>query len=427
MNPSRKIGFWSVFALVTGSQIGAGIFMLPATLAPYGLLSLGSWALAGCGALALALVFSWLCAQFPQTGGPHVYVNHAFGATASFFTGWTYWVISWVSTTAVIVACIGYLAPLIGKQTSSNALVLELVLLSLVTLLNLKGVKTAGRTEFILVLLKIIPLIIIPCIGLWFFKISNFTLGHNFLAVPHSQLLGQATLLAMWGFIGLESATTPADEVDNPTKTIPRALFWGTLCVGLIYLLNCVGIMGLIPGDLLAQSQAPYVDATQILFGGNWHVLIALVASLICISNLNAWTLTSGQIALGLAHDSFLPACFAIKNNNAAPVWGLLTSSCGVVALLVLTTQENFAQQITAIIYYSVTAFLCVYTLCTLGFLWLLRQRKKSAPIYQWIIGIFALVFCGWVLYKTPLSTLGIASLFTLSGVPVYLWKRYGK
>ncbi len=114
---SRKIGFWSVFALVTGSQIGSGVFMLPANLAPYGFYSLAGWLFSGAGAIALALVFAGLCARFPQTGGPHVYVHHAFGRGWAFFTGWTYWVISWVSTTAVVVVSIGYLTPIIGHQS----------------------------------------------------------------------------------------------------------------------------------------------------------------------------------------------------------------------------------------------------------------------------------------------------------------------
>lgn len=72
---SNKIGFWSVFAMVTGSQIGTGVFMLPASLAPYGGFSLLGWIISGCGAIALALVFGKLCSYYPKTGGPHVYIK----------------------------------------------------------------------------------------------------------------------------------------------------------------------------------------------------------------------------------------------------------------------------------------------------------------------------------------------------------------
>ncbi|NBX72029.1 amino acid permease, partial [bacterium] len=170
---SNKIGFWSVFAIVTGSQIGSGIFILPATLAPYGVFSVLGWLISGLGAVALALVFGQLCAKFPKTGGPHVYVKEAFGSTASFFTGWTYWVISWVSTTAVIVASIGYLTPILGPQSAFSNLMMELVLLFSITMLNCKGVKTAGSAEFFLTCIKVIPLFIIPLIALFYFDSTN--------------------------------------------------------------------------------------------------------------------------------------------------------------------------------------------------------------------------------------------------------------
>lgn len=419
---SQKIGFWSVFAIVTGSQIGSGIFMLPASLAPYGMYSLAGWILSSCGALTLALVFSWLCARFPQTGGPHVYVKETFGVSAAFFTGWTYWVISWVSTTAVIVACIGYLTPFIGHQSSTVYLALEIALTLAITILNLKGVKTAGHAEFFLTLLKIIPLLILPLVAIWFFDSNNFVIAENISDLETSAILGKVTLLTLWGFIGLEAATTPAGSIENPSKTIPKAIFWGTLCVAFLYIINSIAIMGLIPGDTLVHSKAPYVDATKLIFGGNWHYLISFIASFICIGTLNAWMLTSGQIALGLAQDDLMPNLFKKKNQNDAPTWGLIFSFMGIIPLLFLTSSESFVHQITAIIDYSVIAFLFVYSVCCAGFLKLLIREKNRASYYKWVIGITALLFCFWVIYETPVLTLGVSSLFILSGIPIYFF-----
>src|SRR5271163_1332369 len=126
---SQKIGFWAVFALVAGSQIGSGVFMQPASLAPFGIYSIFGWLISSGGAIALALVFSWLVTKHPKTGGPCVYAEVAFGKTVGFFIGWTYWVISWVSTTVLFVASIGYLSPLLGHPSASVRLILELLLL----------------------------------------------------------------------------------------------------------------------------------------------------------------------------------------------------------------------------------------------------------------------------------------------------------
>ncbi len=421
---SRKIGFWSVFALVTASQIGSGVFMQPANLATYGMFSLGGWAISGLGAIALALVFAKLCSWLPQTGGPHVYVKEAFGPSAAFFTGWTYWVVSWVSSTAVIIASVGYLSPLIGCNSPTVNLLLEIALLIAITALNFRGVSTAGHAELLLTTFKVILLLIVPLLALYHFNSNNFVLDATIAHLASSQILGCVTLIFFWGFIGLETATTAAGAVENPTQTIPRAVAAGTIGVAILYLINALGIMGVIPGHELAHSNAPYADVVRFIFGGNWHLVVSAIASLICIGSLNAWTMTSGQIALGLAQDGFMPAFFGRKNKYDAPFWGILVGSLGIVPFLILTANKSLATQVVTILGFSVTAFLFVYMLCCLAFLRLLLRRFQPVmrKLPQMVYGSLALIFCCWVIYETPLYTIMIASLFTLIGVPFFLW-----
>ena len=422
---TRKIGFWAVFAIVTGSQIGSGVFSLPISLAPYGFFGLFGWLISGCGAIALCFVFASLCARLPHTGGPHVYVQHAFGPTLAFFSGWTYWVISWVSTSVVIITSIGYLSPFFAGNSKETYLFLEIILLFSITLLNLRGVRIAGNAEFFLAVLKFIPLIILPVVALFSFEQQNFVVDQKItLTNSYINILGKVTLLTLWAFIGLEAATTPAGAVSNPSTTIPRAIILGTLSVLLLYILNFVGVMGVIPGSELIHSKAPYVDVTQRIFGGNWHLLVSVIASIICIGTLNAWVLTSGQIALGLATDGLMPKFFGKKNSFDAPVWALIISSTLIVPLLVFTCSQSFAQQIMSIIDLSVIAFLFVYLMCCISFLKLLVKEKNN-KISSYVLGGIATMFCSWIIYETSINTLLKASLFILSGVPVYLfWYR---
>lgn len=419
---SEKLGFWSVFALVTGSQIGSGVFMLPASLAPYGLYSLFGWAISGLGAVMLALVFAQLCSWFPKTGGPHVYVKEAFGSCVAFFTGWTYWIISWVSTTVVIIASIGYLLPLIGDHSTVFILSLEIALLLSITALNFRGVNAAGHVEFFLTLLKIIPLLIVPSIALFYFNYDNFFLSEPLAQLTNSQIVSRVTLLTLWGFIGLESATTAAGSVKNPSVTIPRAVVAGTLCVALLYFINCFAILGVIPGSELMYSNAPYADAVRYIVGGNWHLVVSIIASIICIGTLNAWMLASGQIVLGLAQDGLLPIWFGRKNNYDAPFLGLIISSIGITLLLIMTANKGLANQVLTIIDFSVTAFLFVYIICCFAFFKILLQKKEklSNNILKVLYGGIALIFCCWVVYETSFYTVLTASLFTVSGIPFY-------
>lgn len=423
---SQKIGFWAVFALVAGSQIGSGVFMQPASLAPYGLYSLLGWLISGAGAVSLALIFGWLCAKYPRTGGPYVYVEEAFGPIAGFFTGWTYWVISWVSTPVLYVASVGYLSPLLGDPPIQVLLILELLLLFFLTWLNLKGVGAAGKAEFVLSLLKIIPLIIVPVVALFYFKIENFQFDATKVEETDlMHILSAVSLLTMWGFIGVESATTAAGSIENPAKTIPRAIVLGTLCVALLYFFNSLSVLGLVPGHHLSNSRAPYADAAQTIFGGNWYIVISLIASIVCIGTANAWTLSSGQAALGLAQVGLLPKIFSKINRFGAPRWGLLTSCVGIVPILVLTADESLSAQINTIIDFSVTAFLYVYLACVLAFFKVNIKEKSLLQSKGYLLaGIFSLIFCVWVLSETEWEILTTASLFCLTGIPVYFFVR---
>lgn len=420
-NIVNKIGFLAIFALVISSQIGSGIFILPISLAPYGIYSVASWAISGLGAISLALVFALLCARFPETGGPHVYVKYAFGSTAAFFVGWTYWVISWVSTTAVIVASIGYLTPLLRSDIQDLRLLLEILLFLIITLINLRGVTIAGCVELLLMIIKITALLSIPVIAFFYFDRNNFVVSEEISSLTISQILAHSVLLTMWCFIGLESATAPAGSVKNPAKTIPKAIVLGTICVAVIYFINSFAIMGLINGNDLANSKAPYVDAIKIMFPGNWHLIISVIAFIVCVGSLNAWVLSSGQVALGLAEDKLMPQFFTKKNKYDSPFWGIVISSLGTSILLILTSSNNFAKQITSIIDFSVISFLFVYLICILAFLKFVIREKSC---YKILIGVIAAIFCCWIVFETPIRTLLIASLFTVSGVPIYIFTQ---
>ncbi len=420
----KKIGFWSVTSLVVGSQLGSGILLLPASLAPFGAIGLASWGITATGALCLALIFARLCAANPKPGGPHTYVEAAFGRTTAFYVAWTYWVISWMSSAAVLIAIVGYLSPLLGVMDPLTNVFLEIAILLFITWLNLMGVRAAGSVEFIFTLFKILPLLIIPCVGLWHLHPEHFTPFNPTMQSPLSVLHATA-LLTLWGFIGLESATTPTESVFNPAKTIPKAIVAGTAIVALVNIVNSFVMMGMIPADVLSHSKAPFTTAAGLLFGGNWSLIISGIAAIVCLGTLNAWVLTSGQIALGAAYDHHFPKLFSRKNQRGAPVWSLMISSLGVIPLLILTMNVDLIHQVNAVIDISVTAFLLVYLLCALSYFKIfLTKRSLFSDKKGWIIGMTALVFCVWELWSSGIKMVSMAGLITLSGVPIYYWKR---
>lgn len=413
MSP-KKLGLCAVLAIVFGSQLGSGIFVLPSTLAMYGMFGIYGWFFAGIGAILLAMVFSHLCSTFPYTGGPHSYIKKTFGNIPAFFIGWAYWLVSWISTTVVVIASIAYLIPLLGGISQTAELTLEITLLLIIMWLNCKSVVLSGKVELVLTTIKFIPFIIVPAIIIWNFDASNIAMAPEIQKLSYPKISAIVTVLCFWGFIGLECATAPAESIENPSKTIPRAIIFGTSAVALIYLINSIAIMGVVPAEKLAVSSAPFVDALENVAGEKVSLILSLIASIVCIGTLNAWVLTSAQISLGLAQDGLFPKFFAKKNSNGSPYIGVIICCVGMIPILILTKNENLSKQISYIIDFSVLAFVMVYFACCLASLKLSFQKKQ---IIKSILGVAALLFCLFIILDASKEALWISSSFFISGV----------
>ncbi|NBQ17893.1 amino acid permease [bacterium] len=419
----EKIGFWAVVSLVIGSQVGSGAFLLPAQLAGLGAMSLAGWFLAGAGAISIALIFAQLCMHIPKSGGPHAYVEAAFGKRFSFFTSWTYWVVSWISTSVVIITAVSYMTPLIGVQPPFVLFLIEVAIMAIITYLNFKGVAAAGSIEILLTIFKCLPLIIIPLSAFFFFNPEHFVFVTAVLDGSTGSifsLINKASLLCLWGFVGVETATITAGVIENPRVVVPKAVIFGTIAVAVLYILNTVGLMGLIPLDQLAVSNAPHADAVRIIFGQGFDKLIAFIAAVACIGTVNAWTLMSAQMAYSAAQDGVFPPLFAKTNKNGAPIINLLISFFGTIPLLALAMNSSLLMQLDTLITISGATFLSIYALCMIAYLKLYGLKN----VFYGIIALGALLFCAWALSAAPLSHLGICLLFTATGLPIYWWNK---
>lgn len=419
MSTPKKIGFWAVVSIVIGSQIGSGIFLLPASLAHFGGIGLASWLVSGAGAIILALIFSELCRKYPQTGGPHVYVNQAFGPRVSFYVAWAYWVISWVSSPAVIVAAIGYIVSIIpGGLDKFTILALEVWIVVFFMVINLQGVSTSGKVEFVLSILKLLPVFVLPLFALPFVSNGNFE-PYNATTQSDFSALGAAALLTFWGFIGVETATTPAGSVKNPTRTIPLAITLGTIFVVLVYMFCSYTIMGVVENEVLRSSQAPFSDVAKIALGGDWYYLVSIAGAVVCLGTLNAWILTSGQIALGAADDGLFPQVLGKKNKNGVPKYSIMISTLGMIPFFMLMLlNDSLVEQFTTVIDASVTVFVLVYFICSLSYFKLSIQDVKSNFVGVFL-ALIGMTFCGWVILSADMLSIILSSLVIASAIPL--------
>lgn len=414
-------------AFVISSQVGSGIFLFPHTLAPYGNLTFVAWGIAGVGAMALAFLFAGLCHRYPRTGGPHVYVTEGFGRTAGFYTAWSYWVLTWLSSAPLLAMIAGSMCTLLGwSHHPFLILILESLVLMGLTWLNLRGVEASGRWELVMTLVKMVPLVLLPLGALFYLNPEHFTAwnpsGQGALAG-----LSSSSIAILWGFLGVEAITAPAGSIENPGKTIPRAIFWGTLAVLALYILNTVAVMGIVPREALLCNVMPYGLALNSFLGPLGERLMAAFIIIVCVGAMNAWILAMGQVAKGAAEDGFFPSRFKQVNKNGAPVWGIGVSSLLLFACLIVLASEQLAEQIKFVIEISVVACIGIYGLC--GWVYLRLLSKQGGTPLAWFAATGSLGFCVLIFFGLTLSTVFWTVLIPLSGVPFDWWwnHRTGK
>lgn len=417
-----KVGLWPMVALVTGNLVGSGVYLLPAILAPFGIISLWGWGATSCGAIMLALVFAQLSARITKTGGPYLYAREAFGDTVGYYVAWGYWVLSWISNPTLAIAAVGYLSLILGGISPLMTFLLELAFIAGFTMFNLFGMKATGRFELIITILKVIPLLLLPLIGIFFMNPDYFnaTLASDF---SFGEALNSVAFITLWAFVGLETGTVPAGQVQDPKKTVPRATIIGTVIAAAIYILGTVAIMGVLPPEQLVNSKAPYADAASAIFGGNWAMPVAIAAIVTCMGTLNGWTLIVGRIPYGAAQDGLFPEVFKKTTSHGTPYVGVLVSALCTLPLLLMSLNSTLLEQFQFIVDVAVTLILVVYAVSVLAYFKILYMQKDY-HIGHILLGLGALIFAGWALWAASFKMILMSFTLVGLGIPMRLWMK---
>ena len=416
----KKITLVQCISLVTGNLIGSGVFMLPVLLAVYGSSSIIGWIITSISAVCLALVFAKLSVKVPQChGGPQSFIMRSFGKSAGFWSAWGYWVLTWSSNTALIVAATSYLSKIFEGFSTWQTLVVQVTIWSSITIINIIGVRTAAKFELIVTILKLVPIVLIPFIGLFFIDFDNlleFMPSDSNISIYSS--IKACVFLTLWAFIGVESATVPAKNVENPSKTISIATIVGTSVAAIVYILGAISIIGVLGNEKILLSTAPYADLANVLFGGSWGVVIAIFSVISCIGAFNGWSLVVARIAQGAADEGVFPKIFSQENSAGTPVASILISSFCTLIAIFFTLQEDMLAQFNLIIDTAVTLILLIYLVSILSFFRIIKQKS----LFDYIISSVSLIFVLFAIYATGVITLLHAVMLLLTGVPVFLF-----
>jgi APA family basic amino acid/polyamine antiporter len=431
-NENKPLGFWMCTALIVGNVIGMGIFMLPASLAPFGWNAFLGWGVTLIGAVFIAQTFANLARAFPKADGPYAYTRLAFGDTIAFFVMWCYWVSVWITNATVAIGVVGYLTsifPVLAKE-AWYAPAVALFLIWFFVLISLRGARASGHVQMLTTVLKLLPMLAVILLGLYLL----FADPHAYVAhLPTSPLSFQATTaagtIAMFAMLGVESATIPAGKVENSAVTIPRATMVGTLVAAVIYIgVSAIPLL-LLPADELAKSSAPFVDLLNRYMNADSGVWMALFVIVSGLGALNGWTLLAGEMTASMAHHKVFPDIFRNQNRFAAPVPALILTGAMASLMIIMNYSRTLAQGFTFLSVMVTASNMPLYVFGALGIFKLWKQGDISKTEFSstWLVlsAAVSLIFNGWIFIGIGAESMLWVTVLGLSSLPIYFAMRW--
>ena len=421
----RVIGFWRGWSIAVGCAIGSGIFMMPTLLAPYGLLGFGGWLIAGSGSILVALTMARLVKRIPRTGGPYVYVNEGLGSFAGFIIAWTYWVACISAIAGISIAFVGYLGffvPIIS-DSPIHSLLASMLLVWIIVILNIRSLEGSSKFQLISTLLKLLPLIFMIFLGMLNFNLDNLPELNPTDLHPIS-LLATVTTLVMWSFIGIETATVPADNVINPQETIPKILIASVVTVLIVYFLVSIAIAAIVPTSELMNSTAPFALAATKILGLTGGTIISIGALISNLGSLNANTLTAGNISLAAARDGLLPARFMSLTKTGTPIFTYLLTGIFVSILLILNYTKGIVNAFVFMAMLSTLSTLIAYAFCALAeFKFAQTDKKNQTRNNALLLSCGTFVYAFFAIWGAGIEMIIYSLVLILIGMPIYLIK----
>lgn len=421
-----ELTLFDVTNLVVGAIIGADIYVASAfgagLLGPF---SLVVWVIAGIIAIIIALCFAQCAAILPKVGGPYAYAHAAWGPFAGFIVGWSLWLAEWMSLAVFPVAFTQYLMFFLpGLDPFSQAIVKTLFVVFLIAT-NIAGVKAAGRTNDVLTLVKLAPLVFFVAIGL-LFMMSHLAVASANLSpfIPFGVgNFGTALVLIFWAYAGFEISTIPAEEIKEPAKTIPRAIILGISIVTIFYLTTNVALFGTRRWDLLQHDIAPLASATDTALGS--IPLLAFIGGIIVgggalvsvAGSDESGMIGTSRLGYALAADGLFPGIFAkLHPRFKTPYLGIIVQAVTALVAAIIGTLS--------ILIATSVFFMAIAYVATSAAIFPLKKKKAKARFHLrggWIIPGLGIVFSIYLITQCSFMQIALGLALLLAGVPIYV------
>jgi APA family basic amino acid/polyamine antiporter len=397
----RDLGLWSAVAIVVGTVIGSGIFIVPNVM----IRNMGTpglvfvvWVVGGFMSLSGALSYAELAAAMPGAGGEYVYLREAYGPLWSFIYGWTQmWVAKSGSIATLATAFFLYIANFHPELKSvaghipiplgpggaplevSFGQILGMALILALGWLNYFGVKIGGRVQVLVTVCKVglIFAVIVIGLGTGHGEAGNLESTTPVTAGNAIAAFFTALVAALWAYDGWNNVSMVASEIHDPQRNLPRALIWGTVAVMAIYLLANAAYFYVLPAKDVAASDLVAADMMRKIFGQPGVNMVSIAAMISIFAALNGSILTGSRVPYAMAGDGlFFKSVAKVHPEYRTPGISILALSAWS-AILVLS--GTYDQLFTCVIFAS----WILYGMTTAAVLVLRQKRPEMARPYR--------------------------------------------
>lgn len=424
--PERKLGFTMCVALVVGGMIGSGVFLLPASLAPLGWNSVYGWLVTIAGTLCLVTVLMRLAKGRAGTCAPYSYPAAAFGPGTGFVVAWSYWISCWVTNATLAIAAVSNLSAVWPWLAAPGIpAVASVAILWSLTLINLRGVRTAGRVQVVTLLLKLVPLASVILVAFWALGTGTATIApHDSVPITPAGV-GTAATFTLFAMLGFESAMAAGERAENAERVVPRAALIGTLIAGLIYLFAASAVTLMPPAEAVAASGSPFATFFATFVDPRVGSAVAVFVAISAIGALNGFVLLQAEMPFALAEHRLLPAWAARLNRRGAPYRIHLFSSALASLVILANYSRGLARLFQFMLLVTTSVTLIFYLACVLASLKLAREeRPGTSPVFLGIT-LAALFYTLWTFYGAGIEASLWSLGMTAAAIPLYLIMRW--
>jgi APA family basic amino acid/polyamine antiporter len=434
---ARDLGLSHAGAVVVGTIIGSGIFLVPAEM----MQAVGSarlvylaWMVGGVLSFFGALTYAELGAMKPQAGGEYVYVRDAYGPLLGFLYAWTWFLIAKPASIATIttglVRILGtfpvfsfFSHPFVTRPSITYGQLVAIGATILISWLNYIGVRKAGEFQFLFTLLKVATILGIVAIGFSYSGGSWSNFATEFIGAKGG-VAGFFTALvaALWAYDGWNDLNMVAGEIRNPQRNIPLGLIWGVATVGLLYILVNAAVQYVLPASAVAISERPASDAVALVLGRTGAGLVSAAMAISMLVTLNGTIMSGARVPFAMARDGYFFKSLADVHPRFRTPSVAIVVQCAL-AIVLLLLGGSFRQ------FFSLAIFAeWLFYMIAGSTIFIFRYREPTAdrPYRVWGYPVVPALFVSasaallYFTFKDNLPNSAYGMLAILAGIPVF-------